>query len=523
MKSLYLNQNQLYTEDFLVKYIKTSREGKKYLDYSLKPEEIKLILMKNPELLSNIDYAIEYLIRYNNYSANKISTPSIFSDSNLSFDSLQKKLTKLHILANNRIINSDEQAENSFSIEKLESVLIKGQRAYFPETLIYSYSALIMISRSSYDIKGPDNLKNLEILNQLIDFYRTYSLQSNFTPINPKSIQPSEDETMPFNPLFTGIPSGSPNIHRNGIASNGHFLIILHSDMHLSIFPLMEENGGFLSPFMCKLVFTSPPETASLSFLTDSLIVTTDHHITSFKLSSLIEGQSKLECPEIQSKAQIVSKDVNIVLTDGIVNVFVTQNKEMLVATVKTSDSQKELNQVILQKGKNYELHKNYPFDSSILQWPVETNGLVLSFYIKIDQNRLLCRQFSLIDGSHLKDEFFESNVNILSINYDSINQMHYVAIDRNGQLIVHAISSSSNCSVNPYIFGFSFPDFSGKMNLKSKILSFFISGPKNSKEDDELKFEKEFVYLFSSILLSSIFFKKNIETFIIEGAENIL
>lgn len=520
MKTFYYNLNQIFTEDFLVKHIKIGQIDKKYLEYSLKPEEIKILLMKGPEFLSNIDNAIEYLIRSNDISTNGTAKPPTFSDSKVSFESLQKKLTKLRILSQNRILNSiSAQTESAFSVKKLESVLIKDKPAYFPETLIYSYSTLIMISKSSYDIKGFINAKNFDMINQLNFFYRSYSLQSNFSPVNINSIKPPTEENNDFNPLFTGIPSGSPNIHRNGIASNGHFLIVLHSDMHISIFPILSENGGFLSPFMCKLVFTSPPEKASLSFLSDSLIVTSNQFISNFKLSSLIENQSKSKCPEIQTKAQILNKEYSIVITDGVINVSLSRDKEMICATVKSVDSQREINQVILQKNKS----KIYPFDNSMLQWPVETNGLVLSFYIRIDQNNTLCRQFSLIDGSHLFDQMIETNINILAITYDSINQMHYVAIEQYGQLMIHAIDSSSDCSLNPFIFGFSVPDLNEKVNLKTKIISFFKEGPKLTKDDDELKYEKEFVCLFSSILLTSIFFKKDIKTFIIEGSENIL
>ena len=352
MKSLLVNMNHYFIEDFLIKYVKTIQAEKKYIDYSLNPDEIKSLLMKCPEFLSNIDYAIEYLIRSNDSNLHANNKSSFFSDSNISFDFLQGKLLKHQILAKNRITNTENQNESINTVKKLESVMKDDKPAFFAETLIYSYSTLIMISRSSYDIKGPVNAKNLQILNQLIDFYNLYSIQSNFSPINVRSIKRSDDDMNQYNPLFTGIPSGSPNIHRKGIASNGHFLFVLHSDLFLTIFPISSENGGFLSPFMCKLILNQSPETASLSFSFDDLIITTNQSIFSIKISNLVSGQINSECPEIQNKHQIPNKDSIFVVTDGVVNVTIHQHKELLLATIKSNDSQKEINQVVYKRTK---------------------------------------------------------------------------------------------------------------------------------------------------------------------------
>lgn len=523
-----LHLSPILIEEFLSNYVNIIQEEKRYLLYSLKPEEIKFLLMRNAEFIDNIDYAIEYLIRSDEIRTNNNSS---LLNSQISFNNLQTKLEKCHTLAQNRIIDFNEQVninEINFIVKPIESVLINNQPAYYPDTLIYSYSALIMIARSKYEeTKSAKKNPKFQDLGQLIDLYNSYSLQSNFSPINPKLIQQQNSENGAFNPLFIGIPSGSPNLHQKGMASNGHFLFFLHSDMYLSIFPISIENGGFLSPFMCKLKISSDIENASLSFLANRLILNSPHLTLSFGLSSLIVGQSstyEMKCPEVQTKIQALNKDSGFVVTDGVVNVYISQQKEMTIATVKTIETQKEINKVVLHRNENFS-YKTYPFDNGngLFLWPVETNGIVLSFYIKIDQSHTLCRQFSLIDGSHLKDDMIETTITISSITYDSINQMHYVAIENNGQLMVYALSGMSNCSVNPFIFDFSIPDFDGKKNLKTKIISIFSNlGSKNIKDENKAK-DNEFVSLFSSIVLSSIFFKKDINTFIINDIENIL
>ena len=139
-----LHLSPILIEEFLSNYVNIIQEEKRYLLYSLKPEEIKFLLMRNAEFIDNIDYAIEYLIRSDEIRTNNNSS---LLNSQISFNNLQTKLEKCHTLAQNRIIDFNEQVninEINFIVKPIESVLINNQPAYYPDTLIYSYSAIIM-------------------------------------------------------------------------------------------------------------------------------------------------------------------------------------------------------------------------------------------------------------------------------------------------------------------------------------------------------------------------------------------
>ncbi|KAK8836315.1 hypothetical protein M9Y10_039650 [Tritrichomonas musculus] len=511
-------QNLVLLEEFLIRNIHTIFENRNNTNFSLKPDEIKNILMNNPFYLNNAEYAIEYLISSNEIPSNKEHTISFFKEPSISFDFLQKKLSKFHFLSETRIKYMEDFIKTdvpSFSIKKIESTIINNQPAYAPDLLIFTYSILMMIIRSDHDKKdNPDY--SIEKVKELITFFREYSIQSTFSPINTNFIRQIDNSLNVNLSLFARIPSGSSRIFRRGVVSNGNFIFVLHSDFYLSIFPISIENGGFLSPMMCKLDIEENVEITSVSLISDKLILTSPHITFCYSITSLLNSPHSVDT-EIQANNTYSNKMESFTVTDGVVNVIIKEEKELLIATVKSIDAENKINKVSLHKNKDEKLYDVYPFGNyrDLISWPAETNGIILSFYIKIDQSHILCRQFSLINGCHLNDQMIDTNIRISAICYDSINQMHYVAIDKNGQLIIYGLSGSSDCSLNPSLFDFCFFDLNQNFLLKQKKFSLF-------QKADFLKEEKEFAYLVNSILLSSIFSMKDIGTFIIEEKENV-
>ncbi|KAK8845177.1 hypothetical protein M9Y10_021359 [Tritrichomonas musculus] len=507
----YNREFTIFIEDFLVKFIQLFLGGNDSVNYNLSPSEVQNILMRNPESLDDIDTALEYLIKYNGTSSN--DSLAILPNS-ISFNNLQEKLLKYQYLGENRIksiLNQAIRCESSFIVKPIESI----SDNYNSETLTLTYTILMAIIRSNLHLKNSTYTNTCENFNQLIDICKSYSLRSNFSPFNINLLHQIDDNNEEFG-IFKGIAPGSSQIFQRSIVSNGHFIFILHSDFYLSIFPICIENGGLLSPLICKLKIDSEFNNGSLSFKSNKLVITSSSNQYEFDIDFLINFSSlsiEDQSTEIEPEVKVPVKKQTYFVTDGVVNVSVKEIKNQMIAAVIKISNEKVVSTVCLHKKDDDEsLYEAYPFESidDLFSWPAETNGLVLSFYIRTSPNEILVRQFSLIDGSHLNDETIETNISLSSISYDSINQIHHLAISDNYQLIVYSLSGRFDCSINPFVFGFVIP------NLEPKRRFFFQA------KDNFMNDERELIHLMSSILLSSIFFKIDIQTFLINERENI-
>ncbi|OHT14330.1 hypothetical protein TRFO_15386 [Tritrichomonas foetus] len=540
--------NKYLQSSYVNNFVSVSLSENKFVNYSLKPNEIQYIIMTNPSFLSDLDSAIEYLIRYDNNNKKLINS-----------DELYKKIKKSRLLAENRIINIKSHIKNP----KDQNVLpFKKFEAEDPYIMVDSYSFLIITAGN----KKCDDSKLAAVLSQ----YRKYGLQSNFDVI----------DKMVDSPIFSGVlPSNT--ISKKGMVSNGYFLFVLGNNGILTVFPIAE-NGSLLSPFTRSLIIEASSSNACLSLTSDLLIIfsspneyyydlalivnndrnhiqtnissqnnspnnfqnnspnnfqrsshTIAKNIATNVIPSIARNISQNIVPNILSNSnsqnnnfsnynQETNNSVNsnsennspdcdsvkpshrrfkegkgFVISDGVVNVDV---HGYLSATVRMADTNEIISEVTFTANSSVKCHDSRKelFDSYFFDCPAETNGLVISFYLRIDENSILCRQFSLIDGFHLADLVFETSVNIVSITYDSINRIHWVTLNENHQFVIRAFLS--NGSINPFIFNFSIADLCKISNQNQN------KNVKNIKSGAASKTEYAFVTLFSRILLTSNF-----------------
>ena len=389
-KKAYDNEFTIFIEDFLVKSIQLFLGGRNSVNYNLSPSEVQNILMRNPESLDDIDTALEYLIKYNGTSSN--DSLAILPNS-ISFNNLQEKLLKYQYLGENRIKSILVQAircKSSFIIKPIESI----SDNYNSATIIFSYTILMTIIRSNFHLKNSTYTNTSENLSQLIDIYKSYDLRSNFSPFNINLLNQIDNNNAEFG-IFKGIAPGSSQIFQRNIVSNGHFIFILHSDFYLSIFPICIENGGLLSPLICKLKIDSEFNNGSLSFESKKLMITSSSNQYKFDIDFLINSSSlsiEDQSNEIEPEVKAPIKKQIYFVTDGVVNVSVKETKNQMIATVTKISNEKVVSVVCLHKKDDDEsLYESHPFESinDLFSWPVETNGLVLCFYIRTSPNEI--------------------------------------------------------------------------------------------------------------------------------------
>ncbi|EAY04943.1 hypothetical protein TVAG_039950 [Trichomonas vaginalis G3] len=313
-------------------------------------------------------------------------------------------------------------------------------------------------------------------------------------PNTPKMLPPYLDFKLQ-GPHYSGLLT-QQQVYPKGITSNGSFLFILHPDSNLTVFPLLD-NGALLDPFTVTLNLI-PSTYPSLFATKDQVIVKSFTNHYQFSIKRILERpKSTVRGKELQNFNQ------NVIATDGAVYVSLSPDKTVRVFDIQTN---KLINEVLLVQG-NAPLHPERPDlldDNFIFKSIVETNGSFLSFYVTLDNNQVLCRQFSLINGNHTGDIVFEQENNIMALNLNIIHKMHYSVKNTGSQLVVESFKYEG--VDDPFIFGLKVPIIMDLSGLDQQLL-FYVNlillssiGPQIPAEL-KLKNVDEYIILLSNIM----------------------
>ena len=452
-------------EKFILNNFKDPLESKTNIDYNLESSDLLDLLMMSPESFLNIESVIEYLILHQNKEDIKIEHQNLI-----------QRHKKCKNLADLRTFESKPYkilGKSLFDkINEMESKHIYKKFGSNEEyTFIFFYSYLLKELSTGLTKEEMSDISHIN--NEIND----YGIQSNFGFIT--------ETDLIDNPNFSGIPL-SNSFHVHGMASNGNFLFLLGSDLKLTIFPIIE-NGALNMPISNILNDIESNPDMSIGFFPGILFINTPFVENGEQLGSetlyydianiIYHFNSTPETHNFFDQLTLYLSNVprfhktkEIIITDGIINVYLDFNFNFKLKSVNNDEV---IYHSRLQKSTKSNLHESLPniTDQRMLSCPCETNGVVLSFYIKVDNNHILCRQFSLLDGMHLCDNYFESSLNIISVTYDSINEMHYALLKENGRNIVRSFSSFS--CINPFVFGLIRPNIN-EIDEFSKFLSNF-------------------------------------------------
>lgn len=441
---------QRINENYINSVITIPESNESNKSFQIPPHIIGQILMKYPELIEdNKNDLIEFLVTsvMNSTSAQKPITKHLLF--------LKKRL----FISNSRLFNclliKDVISHHQSFFQNLNVVFPPNSDQIVMNLCLYLYSYVYSESIDfDSSITDPWDFLTRTALSSCFDF----PCQGNLI----------------HTPEYTGILSFN-NAFERGMICNGYFLFILNPDLELSVFPI-SENGSLLSPFIHHLnVLNHEESDVSMFLLPNYLGIVLGGKQYFFLLSSLTKNsEEKINCysssftdfsnlaPIKTEKSLFGLRSVNQIpktyfyVSDGVVNVFVNDSYQVYVISIS---ERKILNCVELHQGDNCEVNSNCStlLPSDLLSNPCETNGAYLSFFIRIGDNLFLCRQFSLLNGEHVSDSIFESDLPIVSVAYDTIHQMHYVTLNDHGRLFVTAYSSCS--SINPFLYGFQILD----------------------------------------------------------------
>ncbi|OHT05013.1 hypothetical protein TRFO_27320 [Tritrichomonas foetus] len=409
------------------KYIHThlsipSGNNRHQQSYLIPPSLLQQLLMTNEDLIqNNKDDIIEYLIG--------------FSEDSKKMKKYQKWIQivqKCHYLAQLRI--------NSFSLGSFKELIPKNIFEQINPNFSCEICTILyqnLINPGSVDNEIQQYINILKPLPQ----FSVFSHPSNETLINLSA--------------FSGIVTLN-SINLRGMCTNGYYLFLLSSENMVSAYPILE-NGSLLSPITNKLNIPDDSN-ASITASINSLIVTSFKQQYFYDLNKIVHSFDGT----IDYIANRSHKFDNIIISDGIVDVIIDHEFNVLILstsnhknnTQNNNDNYKKVHRVKLCQGDAQvnDFARNV-LSESLFTCPAETNGVFLSFYLRVDNLHMLCRQFSLITGKHVADKTFEFPYNIISMSYDGINKQHLIALNENGRFVIHSYSSSS--CINPYLFGF--------------------------------------------------------------------
>lgn len=391
-----------------------------YKTYSLETIDLLRLILTNSETLDDIKSIINCILESDDKQLSIDDLNEIYQEWNKS-----KELSKARLLTDfNHPINTIPGDDSSILLEIINTLFFTSQNLdIIPETAKICN----------------DKLESLENTIKLI---------------------PPSKETKLDHKYFSGMLTVD-SVCSRGMASDGNYLFILSPNANLTVFPLLD-NGALLTPFTVALDIT-PSVVSSIMIINQFLYVRSESMVNYLIPEILSRRSTPIHGMEVFDDDKLF-----MLASDGVVYVTIHNNKYVTVYDVQTD---KKITDCILYQS-NAPIHPDRPElidDQLIYESMVETNGTFLSFYIKINNRNYLCRQFSLINGLHVRDFLLDDDFNISCINLNIIHKLHYCVRKVGGQLVVEANRYIG--ADDPFIYGLEVPRMTNMFALEDHVM----------------------------------------------------
>ena len=449
--------------------------------FSVTPRELMQILITNPDVLENKEAAFESLIEINN------------GEKNVSADLLKPFFHEYNV--------SRQLSKTRF----LDKPISDPPLQIGKDSMIFD--SMILLFQHFHGIENDEGMCQ-----------KVLASISQMTP-GPNLIPPKKEFEYKDS-SFTGL-APCQNIAVHGLSCSGRFLYVLDNGPTLHAFPVLE-NGALLAPITRnpEALLINPELTAFPRKLIVHCTNTADHategvsnsandligNAKSVRRSENYFREDEFFMTDKPLKATSLSSRGGLLnVSDGVSLVSVYENFETWVFKCDSPD-EPATNFCVLHAGsaeinpaKSELLTKDMLFSC-----PCETNGVYLSFFLKLDDRHYICRQFSLLTGEHVGDEVIETNGPILSICLDIIHNIHWVATGSADGIAIKAYQYTG--VTDPFLYELNVPQQSDKKSPIDQILealTFQLISSIGNQVPQKLLLnnETELVYLISDIL----------------------
>ena len=461
--------------------------------FNVSPQELMQIIMTNSSVLENKEEALQYLIEY-----------SIDQQ-----DSKDKKQLLIQMIIDKKRFQMSKELASFRLCEK--PIKNNNLSVGSDDSIIFDSISILLQAYNEIPINNNDCVN---LLNEILNI----NMGANLIP-------PRKEYEYKQN-CFTGLLPSS-NILPHGLSCNGQFLYALDGNYSLYIFPLLD-NGALLPPwsksiniladnaeltvYPSTVVIHSVKDYAELLRLFGEMLNSRFFNYLGKKPKNLAldtifhENDLLITNPDIEVKAHNKIGSTGVLnVSDGVVHVVL--NKEFEASVFLGEYKHQELvSKCVLHEGK-IKLDENSPpllSQNLLFMSPCETNGVFLTFYIKIDETHYIARQFSLLTGEHVAEEIIETNGPIIAICLDIIHNIHWVVTNNANNIVIKAYHYTG--VVDPYTFQLKTPRFEEKISNIQKLinllnLNLFCSIGPNVPPKLLLRTPDEFQALLSNIL----------------------
>ncbi|OHT10160.1 hypothetical protein TRFO_20619 [Tritrichomonas foetus] len=311
-----------------------------------------------------------------------------------------------------------------------------------------SFDSILKTFKVSIDVQFKNYSKFPEI-EKIANHFKNATPASAFPPPTPEFLPKQIGHTEEFS---------ARAILAHGTSSNGQFLFVLCSDV-LQIFPLFNM-GSLIAPITRQLEYQFDIN-ASLTADKSNIYIYNGENMYEYSIFDIIQKKKNLSTKQIQPGYLCY-------VSDGIVTVRIETD-----FSVTVMENNKVIRKLKLQIGNaplNPQIPNLFP-RADYAHIPIETNGAYLGFMIRINQQTVIYRVFSLITGKHVHDDVFYTTNYYYSSVTDTINRCHWVV----------SLFDTNKIGVRRYYFAGSIdPSFIGLSNIKKskskKIYKKFVN-----------------------------------------------